>query len=599
MDLRILVSSLLLLAGPSAVAAQSVLFREARVFTGDSIIPSADVLVRDGVIAAVGRGLTATSGTNTIEARGMTLLPGFIDAHTHSFGDALREALMFGVTTNLDQFTEATMLRAVQAEQAAGRADARADLYSAGVLVTAPGGHGTQYGFPIPTITTPGSAEAFVAARIAEGSHWIKIVMEDGSTFNMTRPTLDEATMRAVITAAHRQDRIAVVHVSTAAHARAAIDAGADGLVHLFVDRAPPADLAGLAAARGAFVIPTLVVLKSMTGVGGAAPLADDPRIAPYLAPASRMLVRQGFQVRPGASAPRYEHAMDAVRRLHAAGVPILAGSDAPNPGTAHGAALHRELELLVAAGLSPLDALRAATSEPARRFRLPDRGRIAPGLRADLVLVEGDPVQDITATRAIAGVWKAGVAADRAAFASAVAAQIAAAANPGAALATGLISDFETGAAAASFGTAWTVTTDAMAGGGSTARLDVTDGGAQGSTKALRISGEISGTLPYAWAGATWSPGAGQMQPADLSSKREIVFDARGCATTCRVLVFAEASGMTPLMHEFTAGAEWTEIAVPWTALGTDGRGVMAIMLLGGPQPGAFAFEVDNVRLR
>lgn len=89
--------------------------------------------------------------------------------------------------------------------------------------------------------------------------------------------------------------------------------------------------------------------------------------------------------------------------------MPILAGTDAPNPGTAHGATLHRELELLVRAGLSPLAALQAATSLPAAAFALRDRGRIAPGLRADLVLVDGDPTHDVLATRAIVAIWKLG----------------------------------------------------------------------------------------------------------------------------------------------------------------------------------------------
>ncbi len=91
------------------------------------------------------------------------------------------------------------------------------------------------------------------------------------------------------------------------------------------------------------------------------------------------------------------------------AGVPILAGTDAPAPGSWNGASLHQELELLVKAGLSPSEALSAATSVPARTFGLKDRGLIAPGLRADLVLVHGDPTRDITSTRDIVAVWKAG----------------------------------------------------------------------------------------------------------------------------------------------------------------------------------------------
>jgi imidazolonepropionase-like amidohydrolase len=103
-----------------------------------------------------------------------------------------------------------------------------------------------------------------------------------------------------------------------------------------------------------------------------------------------------------------------AIKQLIDARVPILAGSDAPSPGTAYGVSLHGELSLLVRAGLSPVEALMAATSAPARTFRLSDRGSIRAGMRADLVLVDGDPTQDILATRRIVSVWKRGVPVQR-----------------------------------------------------------------------------------------------------------------------------------------------------------------------------------------
>jgi adenine deaminase len=127
-------------------------------------------------------------------------------------------------------------------------------------------------------------------------------------------------------------------------------------------------------------------------------------------------MLRAGF---PGArAAPEALKIPSAtVTALKAAGVRILAGTDCSNPGTAHGASLHRELALLVAAGLKPIDALAAATSVTADAFGLTDRGRIAPGRRADLVLVDGDPTTEIGATRKIAGVWKQGHSIDRAAY--------------------------------------------------------------------------------------------------------------------------------------------------------------------------------------
>ncbi|MFZ1010679.1 MAG: amidohydrolase family protein [Candidatus Sulfotelmatobacter sp.] len=109
------------------------------------------------------------------------------------------------------------------------------------------------------------------------------------------------------------------------------------------------------------------------------------------------------------------------MRALHRAGITILAGTDSPNPDTGYGVSMHAELELLTECGLTPEEALQAATAGPAREFQLIDRGRIQTGRRADLLLVAGDPSKDIRATRDIVGVWKAGVRIDRAAVSRAM----------------------------------------------------------------------------------------------------------------------------------------------------------------------------------
>ncbi len=580
---------LLLAIAASSQAAPVILFRGARVFDGTRVLDATDVLVRGERIESVGRNLPVPEGAEIVEGKGRTLLPGLIDAHTHAYGDALREALMFGVTTELDQFSNASMAQTLRKEQTAGTASGRADLFSAGTLVTAPGGHGTEYGFAIPTIASPDAAQAFVDARIAEGSDWIKIVYDDGSAYGLKWPTVSVETMRAVIAAAHKRDKLAVVHVGTAADARAAIEAGADGLVHLFNDPSAGDGFAGVVKRRRAFVIPTLLVLHSIAGKAGPETLTGDQHLAPYLSDTARGSLAQTF---PGIKQRDLTVAKETVRRLKAAGVPILAGTDAPNPGTAHGVALLRELELLVEAGLTPAEALTAATTGPATAFRLTDRGRIARGLRADLVLVAGDPTTDITATRAIEGVWKGGVRADRAAFAKSLAdARASAASAPIVDIGTGLISDFAQSTPSASFGTPWVVSTDTMAGGKSTGAIEVAEG-------ALRITGTISDALPYAWSGAMWSPGAQPMSPSNLSHTKTLHFRARGDGRTYRTLVFARSKGMFPLTRTFVAGTEWTDVTMPWSAFGIDAHDVMAILFCGGPQAGTFAFEVDDVRL-
>ncbi|MFI6705828.1 amidohydrolase family protein [Nonomuraea sp. NPDC050478] len=198
--------------------------------------------------------------------------------------------------------------------------------------------------------------------------------------------TPDVAT--ALTEAAHDAGLRVVAHAITAAEVGIALDAGADGLAHVWTDLAPgdPASrrLAERVRAQGVFVVTTLAYFEAIT--------------AQHVETADR--------ARPGSSAG----ATGALRDLHRAGVALLAGTDATPFAPAHGAGLHRELELLTEAGLSAEEALAAATGLPARHFGLDDRGRIAPGLRADLVLVEGDPTRDITATGAIVDVWRRGV---------------------------------------------------------------------------------------------------------------------------------------------------------------------------------------------
>lgn len=576
-----------------------IVFRNARVFDGEKVLPAGtQVLVRDGKIEAVAKRVKVQDGTEIIDASGKTLMPGLIDAHAHVFGNALTDALMFGVTTELDQFTAASAAQSLRAAQKAGNVTTRADIFSAGTLVTAPKGHGTEYGMAIPTITSPSEALAFVDARIAEGSDWIKIVYDDGSAYGMSMPTLDLATMRAVIAAAHQRGKLAVVHVGEHAAAREAIAAGADGLVHLFVDEAPDPEFGAFVAEHAAFVIPTLSVLQSVTGVSHGKTLLEDARMQPYVSGEARSTIGGAFPRSAKQPPVTYAGAEESVRMLMKAGVPVLAGTDAPNPGTSHGASMHGELELLVDAGLTPLEALRAATSVPAAAFRIDDRGRIAEGLRADLLLIDGDPTKDITATRAISAIWKGGAAIDRSAYAKAIADMASSAAKAPAGLDAPMLSDFESGGPASAFGIGWQATADDIAGGKSTGTIAVIDGGAAGTSKSLAIRGTIDGSLPYAWYGAMWSPGAVPMQPANLSSKKGLAFRTKGDGKTYRVMLFSASKGQMPLMRTFVAGPDWSEVSMPWSAFGIDGSDVMAVIFAGGPQAGEFALQVDEVRL-
>jgi imidazolonepropionase-like amidohydrolase len=602
----ILIVAFSLMTGRSAAGDEVLAFKNVRVFDGAKVIPDATVVVRDGLISAVGADAEIPAGAAVVDGRGKTLIPGLIDAHTHTFiPEKLRSAVIFGVTTELDMFTSHAFAAERRAEQAAGRADGRADLFSAGTLVTTPGGHGTEYGLPIPTIMAPDQADSFVTARVAEGSDYIKIVYDDGKGVGLKWKTLDEATLAAVIKAAKAKKKLAVVHVLAREFARGAIAAGADGLVHVFIDKPVDDAFVRLAAERKVFVIPTLTVLDSVNRNGGNAALADDPAFVPYLTPDDIQSLKSSF---PGKTAPPdlLKIPRETVKALKAAGVRILAGTDCGNAGTAHGASLHRELVLLVAAGLSPVEALGAATAQTAGAFGLADRGRIAPGFRADIVLIDGDPTTDITATHKIAGVWKHGHPIDRAAYRSEVQKQkeaVAKAKNapapPGSE--NGMISDFEGEQAAtkAAFGAGWMVSTDAIMGGKSKAAITIDDKGAEGSKHAMKIAGTIDSAAGRHWAGAMFSPGPGPMAPANLSAKSGISFWTRGDGKTATVMVFSQSRGFMPSIQTFVPGPEWKQVHFDWKDFdGIDGTGTMGVFFGGGDAPGPFEFQLDGVKL-
>lgn len=570
----------------------------ARAFDGERFIESTTVVVAEGRIRAVGGDPRIPEEAQVMDGSGMTLLPGLIDSHVHAFGDALGQVLRFGVTTALDMFTTPGMLGPARQRREALAAQDVADLWSSGILATAPGGHGTEYGIDIPTIESPDQARAFVDERLAEGSDYIKIVYDDGSGIGARFPSMDRETLRALVEAAHARAVLAVVHVSDLASARHAVAAGADGLVHAFADVLADEAFINLMRESGAFVIPTLSVLESVAGTGGGRRLLEDERIAGFLDGAARQQLQAGFGT--GRGPDYFERALENVRRLHAAGVPVLAGTDAPNPGTTHGASLHRELVLLTRAGLSKTEALAAATSVPARVFGLDDRGRIAQGMIADLVLVEGNPAEDITATRAIRQIWKDGRSVERN-----LPEPDTAEAPP--APTDGLISDFDGGETdskfrlGSEFGFGWQITTDAMRGGSSEASHELVTPGAAGSAGALQITGEVRPGFTWPWAGMLFFPGNAPMQPVDFTGNSELVFHTRGDGATYTVMLFSgqSAQGM-PVWVNFETGGEWREIRIPLADFqGADPSLIRGIAFTAGPKPGSFRFAIDNVAVR
>lgn len=335
----------------------------ARVFDGERLTEPRTVVI-DGTIIGEDDG-----GAQEFDARGATLLPGLIDSHLHLAGPETLDTLArWGVTTALDMgFFPAELVKSLR-----GRPGG-ADFRTPGLPAFGPDGmHATALKLPAEGIVrTPADARRFVEARVAEGVDYIKGIAEGPGDGGPSPEAVQE-----LVDAAHEHGLKTVLHAATLGAYPIAVATGADFVTHIPRDGViRPEDVAAMSAS-GQIDIPTTMMMKSLIG--------DE------------------------------DHLFASVAALHEAGVEILAGTDAVAiPGlrvlVEHGEGLHQEFELLARAGLSPVEILRSATVLPARAFGLTDRGRVEPGLRADLVLVGGDPTADITATRDIRAVWCAG----------------------------------------------------------------------------------------------------------------------------------------------------------------------------------------------
>ncbi|MCB9739198.1 MAG: amidohydrolase family protein [Deltaproteobacteria bacterium] len=575
---------------PPEVAQAELCVRGAKVFDGVRDRGVLDVQVRAGRIAALGPALCPADGDGVVDAAGHTLLPGLIDAHSHNGGDSLAIQAQFGVTTTLDMAARAEWAAERRAEQrsVAAGSDAlqRADLLSPGPPATVPGGHGTEYGVAVPTIRAPDEVAAWMQERRAEGADYVKVIYEHGEVIQHPVPTFDSATLRAVVQGAKAMGLRTVAHVSTVAEALEFVRAGGSGLAHVFHDRVASAEEVAVLRDAGAFVAPTLVVYAPDYGLRAGAALLDEPE---FLAPLASSWLQNLAKTRR--QRPRHAdfaaRPMAAVRQLHAAGVPILAGSDAPNRGTAYGASLHQEIELLVQAGLPAAAALAAATSAPAKAFGLDDRGQIAVGRRADLLLVRGDALADVRATRQIVGIWKRGVriarrrASSESGGMNAAAVLGAAQASSGARSAAGKTLDALAKAE---------VSVDAVRGGSSTA--SITRGEEAGAT-ILTVQAETRANPKGAsWAGVVVWPAGKAFAPADLRGT-VMTLRLRGDGNPVRLMAFHAGQGAKSTTLWLPTSAEWQTHRFDIRELGSDGRGVAGLLVAAPPEPGVQRFEI------
>jgi len=323
----------------------------------------------------------AHSAKTVIDASGYTLIPGLIDAKVDA--DAAAKSFQLfgqaGITTVIDSSSgtsDSQVMHAASADApgmpsyiASGSAIA-GEHYDANLT--------TLVYQRVQTVGTIAEVDEIMASRIsiskAPNFDFVKVIAD--------LPGLNNELLHYVVEAAHRYGKLVVAHASSLESYGRAVIAGCDIITPAPVDGEIDSDTIKALVDRGTVIIPTLVLLRRL------------------------------FDRQDGALS-EFDTAFANVGRLHSAGVPICAGTAAnERDGVAvpFGKSLHDELGLLVEAGLSNADALRSATSVPARAFRLLNRGNMNVGTRSDLLLLKGNPLEDIHKISQIHRMWIAGI---------------------------------------------------------------------------------------------------------------------------------------------------------------------------------------------
>ena len=416
---------------PAPLRAQLTAFTNANVVDPETKqIAARTILVRDGRIAELREGVPAGFNGTTVDLAGRWVMPGLVDMHTHSFGNAgpanvrqflgsdatARAALRVGVIGLLDLFSPEDYILGMRDRQRAGTLGGgpAAQIFAAGPCFTATKGHCSEYGVPTRIVNSPADAVREIDALALKKPDVIKLVYDNRTYGTRSLPTVDRPTLEAVVANAKRHGLKTIVHVGTWGDVRDAVNAGAAAVTHTPGPDPLPDDLPALMVRRGTVHIPTLAVQTDFLRILNDRTMLQDSML---VAVTSDSLCAAYGAVTDTATALRGWLAFQrsnmtsngvAVRRLAEAGVTMITGTDAGNLGVFQGWSVHRELQLLVDAGLSPWDALRAGTTNAAAFLGQPWGVQV--GDEATFLVLDASPVQEIRNTRRIHAVVQRGV---------------------------------------------------------------------------------------------------------------------------------------------------------------------------------------------
>jgi imidazolonepropionase-like amidohydrolase len=393
---------------------------------GSVIDPQGQTVVRADVAVKQGKIISAheilpTDAVKRIDATGKWILPGLIDMHVHAWGNpglngvnqavgidgSLKIFQQAGVTGVLDLFNSEEQLFDARRRQKAGELGG-AQLYTSGSCLTLPGGHCSEMGIPTRTMSTPDEARREVKDLAKKNPDVMKIVYDH----QFALPTINRDTLKAAIEESTRHGLKTIIHVGTWQDAREAVEAGATTITHLSCAELPD-DLVDFFKQKGTSFIPTMTVLTDFYDLTNDKSFLDNPLLQSLTSEAIRQSYREQTSLDQRAKSfldyqTRCRKFMkDSLRKLVAAKIPMMIGTDTGNFGTFMGYSVHRELEHFVEAGMTTWQALAAATTVSGE-FLGKNIG-VTEGSDADLLILKKSPLDNIKNSQSIEAVIQSG----------------------------------------------------------------------------------------------------------------------------------------------------------------------------------------------